>query len=405
MFLTAASRIGCFFAFAAILTVSVARPAAAQIGSERYASIVVNEATGAIVLQANMDEQRFPASLTKMMTLYMLFEALRDRRVRLGQLVPVSAHAASMAPSKLGLLPGSRITVEQAILSLVTKSANDAAAAVAELLGGDEDRFAAMMTLRARALGMTRTHFQNASGLPDWGQVTSARDMAILGRRLIEDFPGDYHYFSAPYFVYGGRVIRTHQRLLESYPGADGLKTGYTDASGFNVVTSAVRGGVRLIGVVMGAASSSERDVHMASLLDQGFDRLGVPALMVRREPRSVLPPLITYAGTQAQPGKPVSTRRAGRAGAKSKPTAAHRSNQRVAQRRASPGRARQAGKTGVAGRRTSFAAKPGGKASSRTAAARGARAASRSAAAKPSGARGRPTRTADQASGGRPPG
>ncbi len=395
---------------AATLTIGVARPAAAQIGSERYASIVVNEATGAIVFQVNMDEQRFPASLTKMMTLYMLFEALRDRRVRLGQLVPVSAHAASMAPAKLGLLPGSRITVEQAILALVTKSANDAAAALAELLGQGEDRFADMMTLRARALGMTRTHFQNASGLPDWGQVTSARDMAILGRRLIEDFPAYYQYFSTPYFLYGGRVIRTHQRLLETYPGADGLKTGYTDASGFNVVASAVRRGVRLIGVVMGASSSGERDIHMASLLDQGFDRLGVPALMARHEPRSRLPPLVAYARTQAQPAKPVAAHRAGRSAARSKPAAANRTDQRIARRRASPGRGlRQAGrhaaKPRFAGRQRSLAAKPAGKASSSKAVARRADTSSRSAAATSSGARNRPTRTADQASGARPPG
>ncbi len=353
-----------------------------------------------------MDEQRFPASLTKMMTLYMLFEALRDRRVRLNQFVPVSAHAASMAPTKLGLVPGGRITVEQAILGLVTKSANDAAAALAELLGGDEDRFADMMTLRARALGMTHTHFQNASGLPDWNQVTSARDMAILGRRLIQDFPSYYHYFSTPYFAYGGRVIRTHQRLLKTYPGADGLKTGYTDASGFNVVTSAVRGGVRLIGVVMGASSGSERDVHMAYLLDQGFDQLGVPTLMVRHEPRSRLPPLVTYAHTQAQPIRPVATHRAGKSKVKAKPTAASRANQRVAQRRASPGRgSRHAAKIKLAGRRHSHATKSAKRASSNAVAARKANKPSHTVAAKPPSARSRLTRTADQASGARPPG
>lgn len=255
---------------------------AAQIGSARYASIVVDARTGAVLSAVNADEPRFPASLTKMMTLYMTFEALRDRRIRLQQLVPVSADAASMAPTKLGLTPGTRITVEQAILGLITKSANDAAAALGEMLGGDEDRFAQMMTLRARGLGMTRTIFRNASGLPDSGQVTTARDLAVLGRRLIADFPSYYGYFSTPSFTFRGRVHRNHDHLLSTYPGADGLKTGYTVASGFNLVSSAARGGVRLVGVVMGGANSWERDNHMVALLDQGFDRMDVP--IARRE-------------------------------------------------------------------------------------------------------------------------
>jgi D-alanyl-D-alanine carboxypeptidase len=211
-----------------------------------------------------------------MMTLYMTFEALRDRRIRLDQLVPVSLNAASMEPTKLGLVPGTRITVEQAILGLITRSANDAAAALGELLGGTEERFAQMMTLRARALGMSQTTFRNASGLPDPDQWTTARDLAVLGRRLIVDFPAHYRYFSAPSFVWQGRTIFNHDALLRSYPGADGLKTGYTDASGYNLVSSAVRGGVRLIGVVMGAASSGERNLHMISLLNQGYDRLDI---------------------------------------------------------------------------------------------------------------------------------
>lgn len=270
---------------AVLLAGAMGRPAQAQVGSDRYSSIVVDAATGNILSAANMDATRFPASLTKMMTLYMLFEALRDRRVSLNQYVPVSPDAASMPPTKLGLVPGSLITVEQAILGLVTKSANDAAAALGEMLGGDEDRFAQMMTLRARALGMTNTQFRNASGLPDWSQYTTARDMAILARHLIADFPNYYHYFSTPYFTYNGRYIPSHQHLLQTYPGADGLKTGYIEASGYNVVTSAVRGDTRLIGVVLGASSGGERDAHMASLLDQGFDRMGVPVLVARRDP------------------------------------------------------------------------------------------------------------------------
>src|ERR1700761_8411814 len=166
----------------------------AQIGSARYSSIVVDAASGDVLEDFNADEPRHPASLAKMMTLYLAFEALRDRRISLDQSVPVSPHAASMEPSKLGLLPGSRLTVEQAILGLVTKSANDAAAALGELLGGSEDRFAQMMTLRAQALGMSHTTLTNASGLPDPDQWTTARDLAILARRIITDFPGFYPY-------------------------------------------------------------------------------------------------------------------------------------------------------------------------------------------------------------------
>ena len=254
-----------------------ALPAHAQIGSGRYSSIVVEAGSGQILEAANPDAPRHPASLTKLMTLYMAFEALRDRRITLDQFVPVSAYAASMAPTKLGLLPGTRITVDQAILGLVTKSANDAAAALGEMLGGSEDRFAQMMTLRARALGMTHTTFMNASGLPDPEQWTTARDMAVLARRLISGFPGYYKYFSTPSFVWQRRVIGNHDHLLRSYPGADGMKTGYTQASGYNLVTSAVRGGVRLVGVVMGAAGAGERDAHMISLLDQGYGQLDVP--------------------------------------------------------------------------------------------------------------------------------
>ncbi len=258
--------------------------ASAQVGSDRYASIVLDAATGNVLSAVEADEYRFPASLTKLMTIYMLFEALRDRRIALSQAVPVSQWAASMSPTKLGLLPGTYITVEQALLGLVTKSANDAAAALGELMGGDEERFAQMMTLRARALGMTRSTFRNASGLPDWSQVTTARDMAMLARHLIQDFPLYYWYFSVPSFSFQGRTIMNHQRMLQSYPGADGLKTGYIDASGFNVVTSAMRSDSRLIGVVLGAASGWERDQHMASLLDQAFEQEGVPVLLARHD-------------------------------------------------------------------------------------------------------------------------
>lgn len=266
----------CLVAAASLL--ALAAPAAhAQIGSARYSSIIVEANTGEVLEEVSADQLRHPASLTKMMTLYLTFEALRDRRISLNELVPVSAHAASMEPSKLGLLPGTRMTVEEAILALVTKSANDAASALGELLGGSEDRFGQMMTLRARALGMSRTTFENASGLPDPDQWTTARDLAVLARHLISDFPGFYRYFSTPSFMWHRQLIANHDHLLRTYPGTDGLKTGYTDASGHNLVTSSVRGGVRLIGVVLGAATNGERDIHMAALLDRGFEQLDVP--------------------------------------------------------------------------------------------------------------------------------
>jgi D-alanyl-D-alanine carboxypeptidase len=265
----------------AVIALMTALPCAAraQIGSDRYSSIVVDAATGAVLQQDNPDAPRHPASLAKLMTLYLVFEALRDRRITANDDVPISAHAASMEPTKLGLLPGMHITVEEAILGLITKSANDAAAALGELLGGSEERFAEMMTLRARALGMPGTTFTNASGLPDPDEWTTARDMATLGRRLISDFPADYHYFSTPNFVFHRQIIVNHDGMLKSYPGADGMKTGYTEASGHNLVTSAVHGGVRLIGVELGAATNAARDVQMATLLNAGFDQMGVPPM------------------------------------------------------------------------------------------------------------------------------
>jgi len=250
----------------------------AQVGSARYSAIIVEARTGKIIMGVNQDEPRFPASLTKLMTLYMTFEALRDRRVQLTSYVPVSEWAAEQPPSKLGLQPGEALTVEQAILGIVTKSGNDAAAALGEFLGGSEDRFAQMMTLRARALGMSRTNFRNASGLPDPNQWTTARDLSTLGRRLVLDFPQLYGYFGVSGFVWHNRVIPNHDTMLRTYPGADGMKTGFTDYAGHNLETSAVRGGVRLIGVVMGAASNTERDQHMAMLLDDGFNQINGPS-------------------------------------------------------------------------------------------------------------------------------
>ncbi|MEO3475683.1 D-alanyl-D-alanine carboxypeptidase family protein [Roseomonas sp. CAU 1739] len=255
-----------------------AGPAAAQIGSDRYSAIVLDARNGNVLIAANPDEQRYPASLTKMMTLYMLFEALRDGRVQLATPITMSEEAASRPPSKLGLRPGMTLSVEQAILALVTKSANDVAAAVGEHLGGNEERFGQLMTMRARAIGMTRTTFRNASGLPDPDNVTTARDMATLGLRLVRDFPDRYRYFSTVQFAWGRQLIRNHNRMLGDYDGVDGIKTGFIRDSGFNIVTSALRDGVRLVGVTMGGASWVERDRHMGALLDQGFAQVGVAA-------------------------------------------------------------------------------------------------------------------------------
>jgi D-alanyl-D-alanine carboxypeptidase len=275
----------------ALFGVLAASPAArAQVGSDRYSSIIVDARTGQVLEAENPDAERHPASLTKMMTLYMAFEALRDRRISLGDQMQVSAHAASMEPSKLGLAPGTMLTVEQAILGLVTLSANDAASVLGEYLGGDEDRFAQMMTLRAHAMGMAHTTFRNASGLPDPDQWSTAQDLATLARRILTDFPNDYSYFSTPNFTFHRRVIYNHDTMLKTYPGADGFKTGYTKASGHNLVTSAMRGNVRLIGVVLGANGNAERNVRMAALLDQGFAEMNVAPVaaittVARRDP------------------------------------------------------------------------------------------------------------------------
>ncbi|MCQ8276874.1 D-alanyl-D-alanine carboxypeptidase [Acetobacteraceae bacterium KSS8] len=256
-------------------------PAAAHAQYRGTLSTLVMDAkTGQVLEQSNPDLQRFPASLTKLMTLYLTFDALRQNRISLDQAVPVSEHAASMEPSKLDLVPGSYLTVEQAVLGLVTKSANDAACALGEMLAqGDEQRFAQMMTQKARLLGMSSTTFRNASGLPDPEQVSTARDFAVLARHLIQDFPEQYHYFAVPAFMFHGREVPNHDPMLRIYPGADGLKTGYTVDAGLNLVTSAVRGNVRLIGVVLGARTSAQRSNVMVALLDQAFQEEGVPVM------------------------------------------------------------------------------------------------------------------------------
>jgi D-alanyl-D-alanine carboxypeptidase len=254
------------FLLCASLLVLAARPAEA-----RYASIVVDADTGEVLHSVNPNQQNYPASLTKMMTLYLTFDALKTKKVRLSDRVVFSDEAEGQAPSKLGLRSGQSITVEQAILALVTKSANDVAVALAEHISGDEEDFSRLMTAKARWLGMSRTVFRNASGLPDPEQVSTARDMATLGRALVHNFPEYYHYFKVRHFTFNGQTISTHNRLMLTYKGADGMKTGYIRASGFNLVSSAQRGGKRLIGVVFGGNTASQRDRHMAQLLDKGF--------------------------------------------------------------------------------------------------------------------------------------
>lgn len=227
--------------------------------------------TGEVLHATNADLPSHPASLTKMMTLYLLFDALEQGKVHLGDRMPVSRHASVQIPSKLGLTPGQTLSVQDAILGLVTKSANDAAVVVAEYLGGSEPAFAAMMTKKAHDLGMRSTVFRNASGVPNPGQISTPRDMAILARALIRNHAKEYHYFSTREFDWGGQVIPTHNHILSMYDGADGIKTGFINTSGFNLVASAKRDGHRLIGVIFGGRTARARDLQMVALLDSGF--------------------------------------------------------------------------------------------------------------------------------------
>ncbi len=285
----------------ALLAAATVQPAEAG----RYASIVVDAGTGQVLHAESADESRYPASLTKMMTLYMTFDALKSGHLRLQQRLPVSTHAANQAPSSIGLKPGETITVEEAILATATKSANDAAVVLAEAIGGSEDAFGAAMTARARRLGMSESTFRNASGLPDPRQRTTARDMATLALALINHHGAYYHYFKTTEFTWKQRSYTNHNHLLANYDGADGIKTGYIRASGFNLVASAQRDGRRLIGVVFGGNTAAARDKHMAELLDRGFGgglegetqqaRLRLPSLIGRAEAAT-----LATAGTSA---------------------------------------------------------------------------------------------------------
>ncbi|MBY0565916.1 MAG: D-alanyl-D-alanine carboxypeptidase [Hyphomonadaceae bacterium] len=252
----------------AMMAVGAAAPAAAQ---ERYAAIVMDARTNEVLLEDQADAGRYPASLTKMMTLYMLFEAIERGDLTMDTRLTASRNASRQPPSRLGLRRNDTITVEQAISALIVQSANDVATVVAERLGGTEARFAAAMTTRARELGMTETRFANASGLPDNRHRTTARDMALLSQALWNDYPEHYHRFQVQNFTWRGRAIRGHNRLLGQVEGVDGIKTGYTRASGFNLATMAERNGRRVIVVVLGGETAAARDAQVAYLVEGAY--------------------------------------------------------------------------------------------------------------------------------------
>lgn len=258
---------------AALVFVAMLGGSPAQ-AAPRYEAIVIDARTGEVLHEHDADSPTPPASLTKMMTLYLTFDALDAGRLTLDQALPVSEYAQSQAPTKLGLRAGSTIKVETAILGLITKSANDAAVVLAEAIGGSESRFAEMMTRKGRELGMKRTVFRNPNGLPHPEQFSTARDFAVFSQALLRDHPKYYPYFSRRNFSYGGRSMHNHNRLMSRYEGMDGIKTGYTRASGFNLAASATRDGHRLIAVVMGGKSAVSRDNRMAVLLDDSFAKL-----------------------------------------------------------------------------------------------------------------------------------
>ena len=257
-----------------------------------YAAIVVDANSGRVLHASNPDSLRHPASITKIMTLYLLFEQLEAGKLKLDSRLPVSAHAAAQEPSKLGLDPGQTIATEEAVKAVVTKSANDIAVAIAEAIGGSEGTFATLMTHKAHELGMTRTVYKNASGLPDDEQVTTARDQALLGRAIQDRFPRYYRYFATSSFHFHGMDIRNHNHLLGRIQGVDGIKTGYTRASGFNLVTSVRRGARHVVAVVFGGSSSSARDARMRDLIEEHIAEAStqrtVPMLAETTDPEPV---------------------------------------------------------------------------------------------------------------------
>ena len=263
----------------------------------KYASFIINENTKRIYHNANADTRNYPASLTKIMTLYLVFDALKSKKISMSSKFKVSKRATRQPPSKLNLSAGSNITVKNAILALVTKSANDVATVIAENLGKSERNFARLMTRKAKKLGMTRTTFRNASGLPNRGQLSTARDMATLGIAIRKNHPKFFKLFKTKSFIYKGIKYTNHNNLLGSYSGTDGIKTGYTNASGFNLVASVERNGQRIIGVVFGGKKARSRDKHMVTLLNKYFKttlskplvRIAKPSELPKTRPKIVV--------------------------------------------------------------------------------------------------------------------
>jgi len=264
-------------------------PARAE-AAPRYAAYVIDARTGEVLHEENANARLYPASLTKLMTLYLTFRSLQNGDLTLDSRLSVSSYAASQSPTKLGLPTGSRIRVEDAVLGLVTQSANDASVVLAEAIGGSESRFTQMMTQQARALGMSRTNFTSTNGLPDPDNVSTAHDMAVLARALINDYPQYYPYFATKNFRYRGRNFPNHNRLMQSYAGMDGMKTGYIRAAGYNLVASAVRGRTRLIGVIFGGTSPIMRNAKMAELLDEAFESHEGTGTYVAEAPAAATP-------------------------------------------------------------------------------------------------------------------
>lgn len=260
----------------------------------KYASIIMNEKSGKVYHSINADTRNYPASLTKIMTIYIIFEKLKNKKIKMNTKLKVSKRASRQPPSKLGLYPGQKITVKQAILALVTKSANDVATVVAENFEKTERRFAYKMTRKAKSIGLTRTIFRNASGLPNKGQLSTARDMAKLAVAIRKNFPEFFYFFNKKSFVFNGIEYRNHNNLLGSYFGTDGIKTGYTNASGFNLVASVERNGQRIIGVVFGGKTARTRDKHMVKLLNK-FIKTPVVRTAKLSETPSQRPDFISY--------------------------------------------------------------------------------------------------------------
>ncbi|KRD27821.1 D-alanyl-D-alanine carboxypeptidase [Rhizobium sp. Root274] len=254
-------------AIAAVLFATLATTSGAN--AAKYAGVVIDAKTGKVLYSEDADSLRYPASLTKMMTLYLTFEALESGRISLNSKVPISKNAAKEPPSKLGVGAGKSVTVEQAILALVTRSANDVATALGEYLGGSEQRFAQLMTAKARSLGMTKTTYRNAHGLPNTAQMTTARDQARLGIALRQHFPQYYGYFSTRSFTFGKQTIGNHNRLVGTVRGVDGIKTGYTGAAGYNLATSAQADGRSIVAVILGASSGARRNAQMTALVQR----------------------------------------------------------------------------------------------------------------------------------------